>query len=820
MDVAAVFGALCSFPIFAARLGRLAGRDLTSLDIERLSTLVYLHDLGKLMPGFQAKARPELHCPSNVNHSAAGVTLLSRAMGDPTNFLAPVIRKIEGWGEAVEDLMLGIFAHHGRPVPIRTSLGETPAVAGYDLASATRAYLQMLEAAFSQGGIGQTLPDAPGFVHQIAGLAALADWIGSDCRFFDFVAHPSPDYPEYARRQAELALREIGLSGAEPAAATGFAQIAGGHFLPRAAQRLIGDTDPQESQLLLLEAETGSGKTEAALWRYILLHEAGLVSGLYFAVPTRAAARQLHRRVNDAIQRIFGASAPEAVLAIPGQLVAGEATGQRLPDFETRWDDAEGPKPARWAAEHATRFLAASVAVGTVDQAMLAGLQVKHAHLRGAALSRSLLVIDEVHASDQFMTEILAELLHGHLKLGGQAMLMSATLGSRARSRFLNVPQPDLATARVAPYPALWSLGTSVPAMAAPEGRQKTVAMERLATMDSAQTADRALELARQGARVLVIRNTVTAACATYDAVMAAGGAGLLLQVAGAPTLHHSRFAAEDRALLDQAVENLLAPRKDRALRGAVVIGSQTLEQSLDICADFLITDLCPVDVLLQRLGRLHRHDLPRPPGFEVPCCLVLCPEEGLEPLTKPAFVNGLGAWSPKDGTTQGIYLDLPCLSLTESLVADRAVWAIPAMNRELVELATHPEARSDEIARRGDRWLDYEIRILGREASQIGQARNWLLKRDARFPDTFPSEDEHIQTRLGSQGPVLGFAPGTSGPFGREISRIVLPAHWVRGKVPDAPIKADVSAEGLHFSLGDAKFLYGLNGLTRKIGA
>jgi CRISPR-associated endonuclease/helicase Cas3 len=812
MDVAAVFTALAGAPVTSDRLERLAKRALLPVDIERLAALVYLHDLGKLMPGFQAKARPELRCRASVDHSAAGARLLGLAFSVSGHALAPVARVIGGWGEAVEELMLAIFAHHGRP--IRPQQGDDPpAVDGYDMAAAIRDYLGLWTRAFPDLHDGP-LPASPAFVHMIAGLAALADWIGSDRRFFDFIAKPGPDYPDCARHRAQVALRTIGIDRTGVRPATDFASVAGDAFAPHAAQRLVGEAD--HGQLLLLEAETGSGKTEAAIWRYALLHAAGLVSGLYFAVPTRAAARQLHRRVNAAMGRLFGEQAPEAVLAIPGQLLAGEAEGQRLPGFETRWDDVEGPQPARWAAEHATRFLAAPVAVGTVDQAMLAGLQVRHAHLRGAALSRSLLVIDEVHASDQFMTEILAELIQGHLAAGGHAMLMSATLGSRARSRFLKQPQPNLRTAIAAPYPALWSLGAALPAGAAADSRRKSVAIERLATMDPVETARRAMVLARQGARVLVIRNTVTQAVATFGAVIAAGGADLLMQAGGGPALHHSRFAAEDRALLDLAVEELLARRKDRIARGAIVIGSQTLEQSLDVDADTLITDLCPVDVLLQRIGRLHRHDLPRPQGFEAPRCLVLCPEDGLDPLTKPAFLNGLGAWSPKDGTLQGIYLDLACLSLTEGLITDLPVWDIPAMNRELVERATHPEARIAEIARRGDHWTDYETRVLGREAAHRGQAQNWLLRRDKRFPERFPDAEESVQTRLGAPGPMLTFSPGTIGPFGLEISRITLPAHWRGIVVPEAPVTADSTADGLRFALGDTALLYGRAGLAR----
>lgn len=815
-DVAAVFEALCALPVIAKHLNLLAGRELSAEDFARLAALVYLHDLGKLEPGFQAKARPELACPRDVNHSVHGLLMLMHAFEMRSDPLHAVACQIDKWGEGASELMMAVLAHHGRPVEAPATYAETRDVVGYDRLGAIFDYLQMWNNAWPNLRASLPLPEAPGFVHLVAGLAALADWIGSDRRFFGFVVEPGPDYTDHARKAAQDALRVIGLDAGEARPATDFASISGGAFAPRAAQCLIGGADPTRSALVLLEAETGSGKTEAALWRYALLHAAGLVSGLYFAVPTRAAARQLHRRVNGAMRRLFGADAPEAVLAIPGQLLSGEAQGQRLPGFETRWDDADGPQPARWAAEHATRYLAAQVAVGTVDQAMMAGLQVRHAHLRGAALSRSLLVVDEVHSSDSYMIEILTELLGGHLAAGGHAMLMSATLGSAARSRLLALPQPDLAAAIAAPYPALWSRGAAEAETKPAETRAKAVAMQPVPTMSPDETARLAVAAARQGARVLVIRNTVAAACATFDAVIAAGASDLLLQVADGPALHHSRFAAEDRDLLDRAVEGMLAPDRNRRPQGAIVTGSQTLEQSLDICADYLVTDLCPVDVLLQRIGRLHRHDLPRPAGFETPRCLVLTPEDGLDPLTRPAFVNGLGAWHPRDGSIQGIYLDLACLALTEGLIAAHPVWHIPAMNRELVERATHPKARAAEIARRGTAWADYDARIIGREASHKGQARSWLLRRNERFPERFPGRDEIVQTRLGASGPLIRFAPGTIGPFGSEISQLAIPAHWRGITVPDTPMVPESRDGNLHLDLGDLQLLYSRAGLLR----
>ena len=258
---------------------------------------------------------------------------------------------------------------------------------------------------------------------------------------------------------------------------------------------------------------------------------------------------------------------PQTVLAVPGYLKAGESEGQALPGWQVRWDDDDGQDEkkllSRWAAENAKRYLAAMVAVGTVDQVMLAALQVKHAHLRAAALSRSLLVIDEVHASDRYMTEVQSHLLKMHLGLGGHAMLMSATLGSVARKKWLgHKKEQSFKEAVDAPYPAVWGKGNTAPHGTGAHESPKAVGMTLVSSWAAEEAASRALAAAREGARVLVIRNTVTAARDTFAAVRAAGGKDLLLQVANGPALHHSRFAPEDRRVLDEAVEKALLPRE------------------------------------------------------------------------------------------------------------------------------------------------------------------------------------------------------------------------------------------------------------------
>ena len=825
MDVAATFLRMTQLAVIRDRLEAAAQLSLSETQCRRLSALVFLHDIGKLHPGFQAKGWPHDSWRGPTRgHLKEGWSFLMLALKLPEHPFHETMCRILGWGEtAVGPLIAAALAHHGRPVqqpgsPTLRGDWDTQAP-GYDWRAEARAMDDMLRCWFVGAfeATAEPLPETPRFHHLFAGLVALADWIGSDRQFFEFVGPFDPAYDKIAHRRAATALAKIHFDpdGLADRAAPNFTALA--NFpAPNPAQAVVGSVGG-DARLLILEAETGSGKTEAALWRFTQLLAARRVSGLYFAVPTRAAARQLHTRVVAVMNRVFGDAAPEPVLAIPGMLRAGEHEGQRLPDWDVRWDDDSDAAPQRWAAEHATRFLAAPVAVGTVDQAMLAGLTVKHAHMRGSALSRSLLVIDEVHASDAYMTEIQKRLLRGHLAVGGYAMLMSATLGSRARVGWTGESLPSFETACAAPYPAVWVDGEAAPRTTATTGRTRTVRLETAPTMDPVVAAKGAVSAAECGARVLVIRNTVTAATETWRAAREAGGERLLLHVGQGPALHHGRFAAEDRWLLDRAVEEALATTPERELRGCIVIGTQTLEQSLDIDADLLVTDLCPMDVLLQRIGRLHRHDLPRPAGFETARTCILMPEGGLDRLAKPDFDNGLGAWETKDGIN-GIYRDLAGLELTRRLILEHSVCRIPDMNRELVEGATHPERIAALIEEKGEDWSGYDRKVGGSSLAEGMIAKLNVLDRETDFGELhFPDLDERIMTRLGEEGVVLPLDPPPTGPFGFPVTRIALPARWSGGIGKRDSVAIESVKDGLILSVGKWRFRYSREGLARE---
>jgi CRISPR-associated endonuclease/helicase Cas3 len=805
-DVAAVLVSLLQIPAFRQRADAALDRQVSREEVACLGALAFLHDIGKLATGFQVKAWD--HNPGVTPRGHVQCGWLWLRQDEAADALGGHAKHLAKWGPDIEMWFRLLFAHHGRPVP---PPGESwgrdafdPAL-GYDWKGEECVMGEALVTWFPEIRDHAPPPLTHEFAHFYAGLLALADWVGSDREAFEFVERFDPAYWTTALARAGQRLRSVGLDSSDARLAGPAAwPLLSDHPAPRPSQQIVADVETTE-RLVILEAETGAGKTEAALWRFARLFEAREVDALYFAVPTRAAARQLQARVNGALKRMFADPVPEAVLAIPGQALAGEAKGTRLPEFRTRWDDTAAARPSRWAAEHATRFLAAQIAVGTVDQVMMAGLKVKHAHLRGTAISRALVVIDEVHASDAWMTRIQRKLVDDHIALGGHAMLMSATLGAVARADWRGEQLPSFADAQGAPYPAVW---TKSDCWSVPDSMvgQKSVAIGAHSGWRDTDASVAAIEAARAGACVLVIRNTVDRARETWRACVDAAP-DMVFSIDDVPTLHHSRFAAEDRARLDARVEAVLGAR--RGSSGMILVGTQTLEQSLDIDADFLVTDLCPMDVLLQRIGRLHRHARNRPKGFESAAAVVLCPEGGLDPLTREPE-NGLGAFG-RNASLSGVYLDVPGLAATLAEIEGNPVWKIPEMNRTLVERATHPE-RLDQVAQENG-WQDYRRRVTGKAIAETQGAELVTLDRTAEFPCKFP-DDEVIRTRLGEQGVVLTLPEGTIGPFRHPVKTLALPVHWSRGLNGDEEVIVE-SDDPLRLSVGEKRFQYGADGLT-----
>ncbi len=860
-DVAACFEALLSVPMIKARLAK-AGKLKAIDDVTkaRLSVFAALHDVGKANVGFQTQIWKPEDFPDKkpLQRYAGHIQELGPVLCGRDEFTDWFLDEL-GWdeicrwdqdgGETVSNFLIASLSHHGSPLNLAIATqnpGIWKPLGQLDPRKCVRRIGQLIRSWFPQAFSCEEvypMPSQPSFQHMFLGLCNLADWVGSDERFFDYCDQPKSDYLECARRRAKRAIVEIGLDIEHQRKAfrgvLSFGELFGieGSPPPNPMQKSVWAASVDD-QLTIIESETGSGKTEAALLRFSKLYEKGLVDGIYFALPTRAAASQLFNRVRTFAECLFPEGyIPEPVLAVPGYLQVGDAKGTFLPGFEVIWDDKPDAEfqRRRWSAESTKRCLAAQIAVGTVDQAMMAALKVKHAHLRSVCLSRSLLVIDEVHASDPYMGVILEALLHNHLETGGYALLMSATLGSVARQRwlcsrrFVSGEEMQLDEAINAPYPAISTPsanGESIVGTGATD-KKKSVQIQAIAAMEDFQrVAEYAVKAASKGAKVLIIRNTVGHAVRTQKciesrlegSVNAATPKNLLFVCNGVHALHHGRYAGSDRQLLDKAVEDQFG--KNQAQGGRIIVGTQTLEQSLDIDADFMITDLCPVDVLLQRTGRLHRHERYRPREFSSPVCMVLLPPlDTLTPLLTESL-NGLGPHGY-------VYEDLRVLEATRRLVAgkkgEQVHWRIPDMNRELVEGATHPAVLRSVAQKMGEEWCEHSNEIEGEKAGAIQSAKEWIIDREMSFCTdnhdiAFDGLEASIRTRLGDEGIEVMFEQPTPSPFGgyKDIACVSIPGHMSKGLVYEEPVKASRISDGFEFRIQESQFKYDRWGLHR----
>ncbi|WP_085341129.1 CRISPR-associated helicase/endonuclease Cas3 [Aquidulcibacter paucihalophilus] len=841
-DVVAVFEALVQVSAFRRILERAANRQLSEGHWRLLSYFVFLHDLGKCNWGFQAKRDP------GAAHTAGHVREVGGLIGrsDLPAFLKFMSSETV-FRESIEGILLSAsIAHHGEPVVLEPkfgrqfwdpALGQIPIQAVNDMV----AFASDAFGAPNASDLDWLAHDerAAAFTHAFAGLVSLADWIGSNPapEFFPYHGHEPGRRLEWARSRAEVVVKAMtldtsllrdGLIGHD----LDFQRVFTVPYAPNAMQKAAGVK--LDGPITCIEAPTGSGKTEAALWHFLHLFQHGLVDGLYFALPMRTAATQIHERLRAFVAGTFPDATlrPNLVLALPGYLRENDADGQRLPGFEVLWPDREAGETSdlsylRWAAEHPKRFLAATLAAGTIDQALLSVLQTRHSHLRGATLSRHLLVIDEVHASDAYQGALIRALLRRHVKLGGRALLLSATLTEAARIGFLHPDRKNTRHPRQAnvdcgvtpakgpsPYPLL---STPSYAQAIPfSGSPKATIMQPTGLIDDpAEIARLAINAAQAGARVLIIRNTVAGVLAVQQALEAAcpTQSNFLFKVAGQSCPHHGRYHSADRQSLDCEVEVRFGKGAISG-RGCVLVGSQTLEISIDCDADLLITDLCPADVLLQRLGRLHRHDKPnRPSGYESGRAIILTPEtRDLTPFTQQ---HG----RKRHGFGQ-VYPDILMMDLTWQALLDRPVWTTPTDNRFLVESCIGDEALARALQGRSVDWERNRNLQIGERGAFRQAASRHLCDWDIAWSEQPWAGDlgETVATRLGLRTLQITFAQNVRTVFGNEIRTLDIPG-WVKfpADMPfdDKPIATTTDSDGaICFELRGRLFRYGRFGL------
>lgn len=591
-------------------------------------------------------------------------------------------------------LLHALAGHHGRPADLARTPGETEL--GPQATAAAKAFVVAMLDVFRPPPLpwpgGDRAVERLGW--QLAGLVTLSDWIGSRQEWFPYAAPEALDDPagylwNQALPRAARAIEVAGLGSARVAPFGGVRRLFPGIHQPTPVQAWAETAPLQPGPLLaVIEDMTGSGKTEAALTLAHRLMAGGRADGLFLALPTMATAGAMFGRLAGAYHRLFAVSAQPSLALAHGRADLDprfRAAIAREDDMAAAPDRGRAPSDpadetaeahcAAWLADDRRRALLAQVGVGTIDQALLSVLPVRHAALRQRGLAGKVLIVDEAHAFDPYMNRELRALLRFHAALGGSAILLSATLPRAVRQGLVDAFREGLEASRTAlsatayPLATLVSASDAIETPCAPrEGLPRRVAITRLP--DQAASIVRIAEAASAGAAVAWVRNTVD------DAIAAAA----TLRAQGLdPILFHARFAMVDRLRVEAEVLRRFGRDGDPAGRRGVLVATQVVEQSLDLDFDLLVTDLAPMDLLIQRAGRLWRHDRgPRPvPGPEL---LVISPE----PVAEPP-VGWLRDALPG---TAAVYRDPALLWRTAREVFGRGAIVTPDDMRPLIEAA------------------------------------------------------------------------------------------------------------------------------------
>jgi len=639
LDVAAVGNRiLLHHPVLVHRISSALSINQDQV-IPFISFLLAIHDLGKFSESFQGIAK-ELFLQINgrepglcyqLHHSNLGVKIFEMLVD--TEDLKITEKLCDGdlfeFYSGYKFCLNASFGHHGMP-PDMGKINYTSSHIVFterDLSAAYGFFQESANLFLNDLPFTIPVPDNDGISAQIswliAGLVIISDWIGSSGFFpFHHEKIPLDVYWKKSLDIAEQALPVCGLSDYPVNPDTGISSLfpifsAGGRTpspLQEAVSALELGAGPH---LFIIEESTGGGKTEAAVTLAHRLMNEGYGEGIYIGLPTMATANAMYERMKDCYQRLYcpGGNRPSLILAHGSRHLSDSFLQTIGPPHvpSTGIDYFQGEESgeavcARWLADHKKSSLLASIGVGTIDQALTGVLPVKHQSLRLFGIARNILIVDEVHAYDRFMNRLLRSLLNFHAALGGSAILLSATLPKSQKEEYISgfmngagyVPELDF----VSDYPLITHIcsgeSKQIPVLCRP-GSERDVGV---IFFHSAGSVIEYLEKElTSGKCACWIRNTVSDAISAYQEMEERGVASKIL-------LFHARFVMGDRLDREQEVLaqfGIQSSDKDR--NGVLLIATQVVEQSLDIDFDVMVTDLAPIDLVIQRAGRLHRHN-------------------------------------------------------------------------------------------------------------------------------------------------------------------------------------------------------------------
>ena len=742
---------------------------------------------------------------------------------------------IEGMPCEVAETLASISgAHHGTPadyMPTSTELSNvilerlSPRwhAAWQELYNITLERFGVSSALQQLAQHGQVLPVSVQFC--ITGFVIMSDWIASNPDFFPMGTFSSAEQEQRARIGWQaLGLEQRWVAALDTNPDTPAADLYASRFgwsnpTLRHMQEVVVEAarSMQRGGMMCIEAPMGQGKTEAGLIAAEFLAQATGRTGVAFAAPTQATSNALFDRVIEWVKYQTNNVAQEQGGPIdPHSMFLGHSKNRFNKSYEAlskadifdesstpgRENDRKTLRPGTSLARHSwlsgtKKGLLSSFVVCTIDQVLMTALQARHVMLRYLGLASKVIIIDEVHAYDVYMSKYLSAALYWLGQMNAPVILMSATLPSATRNDLMEnyakglrigaelnkaaVPAPpaqnDMLARMMAKlaktqapsapavtenspldldYPVIHTLtaeDNGTPKKWKVEQPIEQTEIELKLIDDSPGSVLNVLEpLANDHGCAAVICNTVGRAQEMHAFLSEQFGEEHVI-------LTHSRFTATHRAEQEELLVSKLGKKAHYSKADGenssrphrlIVVGTQVIEQSLDLDFDVMITDFAPVDLVLQRMGRLHRHDSrstsERTPAYRKPVCYVRGVETFGSHVEAPDFPRGSKAvYEPMillssyaqllphfDGEPIRIPADIS--PLVQKTYQENASGEIPSAWSEVYESAEQDCEESKEQAKA--RAKGYLLRVPQGERTMADCMKSLLHSNDQRFSD------------------------------------------------------------------------------------
>ncbi|MBD2037766.1 CRISPR-associated helicase Cas3' [Leptolyngbya sp. FACHB-321] len=687
-----------------ARLQQGLGLDEASLSAW-VPFLAGSHDTGKVSPPFQFQDSAVLEIAKQLaggslydlwaNPQKETLPKTAKPPGHGTITACTLPEYLQTWvdNEVADELAAIVGGHHGL-IPIHDEIENITKGSQsrkYNLGNSAESpqwkqwRIEILDTLADYCGIKNTeppqMPDAAAAV-LLAGITTLADWLASNQDCFP-AAGAKPDLTDYIDSLAvkvDATLKAAQWQEWQPhQKPLSFEELFKNE--PRGLQEAIENLMPTlqgEPALLIVEAPTGEGKTEAALtvahW-----HTSSGMPGTYIGMPTQATGNALYDRLKNYLNHWYPDQIINLQLAHSASALDENfsSTICRLENIHDKDHEPSGVAASEWFV-HRKRALLAPWGVGTVDQALVGILRTKHQFLRLLGLAGKTVILDEVHAYDGYTSRLLDQLVHWCGILGSPVVVLSATLSSGQRQRLLTSYAEGLGLAKpelpVAEYPRL------------------TVYAQGKATVDPSFTQEKLAKINRnKPVRIQWIEET------QIDAYLGKGATAVIRSTVRRcqgtaeqypqAEVFHSRFTQEHRQEKEaNCLQHYGKPKSedDAARLPSLLVATQVIEQSLDVDFDVLISDLCPIDLLIQRIGRLWRHGRKHRNAPERVIYLIR-PKPGKSGL--PNFGDDVESGMVK-GRYQSRVYDRHALLRTWYLLRDRPVIMLPHDTDYLIQQA------------------------------------------------------------------------------------------------------------------------------------